>query len=333
MAGNPKQKVKLLFMAEIFLKYSDEKHCLPIKAIEEKLAEKGVICERKSIANDIAILKEAGMDIRKGNVPSRGFYLAERQFVMAELRMLIDAVQSSPFISRKKTRDLSEKLLSLTSESQAELLKSQVYTEVRKKSDNEEILHNIETIQNAINQGKKIRFIYHHRQLVNNIPVFDAGRDFVISPYATMWDSDKYYLVGNYEKYDDLSHYRIDRIKRVEILKDDARPFQQVCNYAEKFDVADYANRVFNMFSGENPEPIELECEMPLLDSIIETFGLNIPYKQISDDKFSVKVYAVANEGFARWVLNFAGGVVVKSPASLVQVLRKIVFKMNMTYR
>lgn len=333
MAGNPKQKVKLLFMAEIFLKYSDEKHCLPIKAIEEKLAEKGVICERKSIANDIQILKEAGMDIRKGNIPSRGFYLAERQFVMAELRMLIDAVQSSPFISRKKTRDLSEKLLSLTSESQAELLKSQVYTEVRKKSDNEEILHNIDTIQNAINQGKKVRFIYHHRQLVNNIPVFDAGKDFIISPYATMWDSDKYYLVGNYEKYNDLSHYRIDRMKRVEILKEDARPFRQVCTYAERFDVADYANKVFNMFSGDSPEPIELECEMALLDSIIETFGLNIPYRQISEDKFSVRVYAVANEGFARWVLNFAGGVVVKSPASLVQILRKIVFKMNMTYR
>lgn len=333
MAGNPKQKVKLLFLAEIFMKYSDEKHCLPIKAIEEKLLEKGVPCERKSIANDITILKEAGMDIRKGNIPSRGFYLAERQFVMAELRMLIDAVQSSPFISRKKTRDLSEKLLSLTSESQAELLKKQVYTDVRKKSDNEEILHNIDTLQNAINQGKKVRFIYHHRQLVNNIPVFDAGKDFIISPYATMWDSDKYYLVGNYEKYNDLSHYRIDRMKRVEILKDDVRPFQQVCNYAERFDVADYANKVFNMFSGDKPEPIELECEMPLLDSIIETFGLNIPYKQISDDKFSVRVYAVANEGFARWVLNFAGGVVVKSPASLVQILRKIVFKMNMTYR
>lgn len=333
MAGNPKQKVKLLFLAEIFLKYSDEKHCLPIKAIEEKLFEKGVPCERKSIANDIQILKEAGMDIRKGSVPSRGFYLARRQFVAAELRMLIDAVQSSPFISRKKTRDLSQKLLSLTSEAQAEVLKGQVYTDVRKKSDNEEILYNIDTLQNAINQGKKVRFIYHHRQLVNNIPVFDAGKDFIISPYATMWDSDKYYLVGNYEKYNDLSHYRIDRMKRVEILKEPARPFQQVCNYAERFDVADYANRVFNMFSGDNPEQIELECEMPLLDSIIETFGLNIPYRQISEDKFSVKVYAVANEGFARWVLNFAGGVVVKSPASLVQTLRKIVFRMNMTYR
>lgn len=333
MAGNPKQKLKLLYLAQILSERSDEDHCLSISMIEKMLGEKGITSERKSISSDIQVLKDAGFNILHGSTPVRGYYLADRRFELPELRLLVDAVQSSPFISRIKTRELTQKLKSLTSVYQAEQMGEQVYSDDRRKSDNEEILYSINTIHQAISEGKKIRFIYHHRQLVNNIPVFDAGKDFVISPYATIWANDKYYLVGNYGKYDDLSNYRIDRMKRVTLLDEKLRPHQEVCAYKDAFDAADYVNKVFNMFSGDQPEQIELECDANLLDSIIEYFGINIPFKQLSNGRFHVRVNAVANEGFARWVLGFAGGVEVKSPNSLVQILRRIIFRMNLSYR
>lgn len=333
MAGNPKQKQKLLYLAQILHEKSDEDHCLSIRAIEELLREKGVECERKSVSSDIQILRDAGMEIEHGSVPTRGYYLAERKFELPELRLLVDAVQSSPFISKMKSRELVDKLKSLTSQPQAEKICSSVYSDSRRKSDNEEILYSIYTINEAIDRKKKIRFIYHHRRLVNNIPVFDAGKDFVISPYATLWANDKYYLVGNYGKYDGLAHYRIDRMKRVTMLNEDIRPHSEVCEYTGEFDVADYAGKVFNMFSGDECVPIEMECDGNLLDSVIEYFGINIPFKQLANNRFHVRVNAVANEGFVRWVLSFAGGIEVKSPDSLVQMLRKVIFKMNMSYR
>lgn len=333
MSGNPKQKLKLLYIADILKKYTDEEHAMAVGEIIEHLEKEGIVAERKSVYNDIKVLRDYGMPIINGNEPVRGFFYAGGEFQLSELMMLIDAVQASPVITRKKTKEFIEKLRSMASVHQSQQLESQIYIDNRFKSENEEIYYNIDRIKQAVNRGVKIKFIYQRRQLVGNIPVLDTGREFVISPYATIWNDDKYYLVGNYDKYDDLSHYRIDKMKRVECTDEPARDFREVCGYTTRFDAADYTRRVFNMFAGANQRGVELICENRLLEAMIERFGISVPYKQIDSEHFMIKVYAVANDGLEQWILNFGGGVVVKSPSELRDSIKKRLESMLESYK
>lgn len=325
MAGNPKQKLKLLYIADFLRSSSDSEHPVSTTQISEYLAAQGIGAERKSIYNDIAILIEYGLPIERVYTPSRGYYLSDGTFEISELMMLVDAVQASPVITAKKTKLLTQKLCSLASKYQTDRLSNHIYINDRTKSTNEEIYYNLDRINSCINSGRKVRFIYQRRQLVGNLPVYDAGREFIISPYATIWNEDKYYLVGNYDKYDDLSHYRIDRMRHVESTRERARDFREVTNYTTRFDAADYSRKVFNMFSGTNQRTVELICENRLLEPIIERFGINIPYRQLDEGHFSVKTNVMMSDGLVNWIINFGGGVVVRAPAELrVRVKEKL---------
>lgn len=323
MAGNPNQKLKLLYIRDYLTRYSDENHPVTVNEIIAHLAENGITAERKSIYTDIEVLREYGMTIEKAATRARGYYVKPSGLRRSELMLLADAVYASPVISLKKTASLIGKLCDLVSVHQEKAIKRQyqIFADMTRgnvlKSDNEELYHNIETIHSAMLAGKKIRFMYHRRVLANSLPVFDSGREFIISPYAAMWNQDKYYVVGNYEKYDDLSHYRIDRMKKVTVLDEPIRPLREVSNYKSKIDTADYARRVFNMFAGAEPEYVELDCDIKLLETIIERFGINVPYRQTAPDRFTVKAYAVINDGFEKWLLGLGGGVVVRAPQEL----------------
>lgn len=332
MAGNPKQKLKLLYVADYLRRYSDDRHSVSVASIIEHLKGLGIDAERKSIYTDIGVLKEYGLPIEYSTTP-QGYYLDQTDFEPCELKLLIDAVKASPVISQRKTAALTRKLCAMTSVYNAEKLcpedKEPRHSAV--KSENEEFYYSIDQINDAILNGRKLRFIYHHRVLAGNLPVFDAGREFIISPYAAIWHQDKYYVVGNYEKYDDLSHYRIDHMKKVQCLSKPARPISEVSEY-ETFDAAEYTRRVFNMYAGSEPVPVELECEPRLLEAMIERFGINVPYRQLSGGRFMVRVNAVANEGFENWILNFGGGVVVRSPAELRQSIKRRLRAMSESY-
>lgn len=339
MAGNPKQKLKLLYIYDYLRKYSDETHSVAVSDIIAHLEENGINAERKSIYNDVEVLREYGLKIERGTTKQRGYYLDQKMFRKSELMLLADAVYASPVISQKKTLALIEKLCELVSVHQAKLIKKQYQLGSTAKwggmlkSDNEEFYHNIEVIQSAILKGKRIRFMYHRRVLANNLPVFDCGREFIISPYAAMWNQDKYYIIGNYDKYDDLSHYRIDRMRKVTVLDTPIRHLREVSVYKDKFDTADYARRVFNMYAGSEPSYVELECDMKLLEPIIERFGINVPYKQLSENRFIVKAYAVINDGLEKWLLNLGGGVTVRAPQQLRESMVRRLEAMLKEYR
>ncbi len=329
MAGNPKQKLKLLYIADFMRRYSDEQHVVSVSDIIAYLDKQGVQAERKSIYNDLAVLREYGMDIERSTAPQQGYFLAQTEFEPCELMLLMDTIQASPVISQRKTASLTRKLCSMTSVYIAEKLCPGIndgHPEVshsRVKTENEEFYYSIDQIHTAIMNGQKLRFIYHHRRLAGNLPVFDAGREFVISPYAAIWHQDKYYVVGNYEKYDDLSHYRIDHMKKVQCVSQPARPLSEVSDYTDAFDPADYTRKVFNMYAGSEPVVVELECEERLLEAMIERFGISVPYRQLADGRFSVKAHAIAGEGFENWILNFGGGVVVRAPAELRRSIKQ----------
>ncbi|MDR1002742.1 MAG: WYL domain-containing protein [Oscillospiraceae bacterium] len=334
MAGNPNQKLKLLYLAQFLQNNTDEEHCASIKDISEMLASHGVTSERKSLYKDIEALNTVGFEIVKGYTPSRGYCIGKRQFELAELRLLIDAVESSPIIPPERTSELTRKLKSLTSVHLSEQLGGVLYTENQVKSTNEEILNNIDCIHRAIRLKKKIKFTYSHMVLKDNIPSFSEGREFVISPYAAIWNSDKYYLVGNYEKYNDLSHYRIDRMRAAECTAQDIRHYSEVSEYSDVFDCADYSRKIFNMYSGSESVPIELLCDNSVLEAIIDKFGVFAKFEELPEEgKFAVLGEGIINSGLVRWIINFGGAVFAKSPPKLVQEVQKMLYSMRDSYK
>jgi len=317
MAGQKNTKLKLLYMKDILERYSDEQHILNSFDIAEKLENVyGLVCERKSIYKDIDVLMDYGLDIIKTRSPKNGFFLASGKFETAEIRLLSDAVQAADFITKSKTKQLVEKIESMTSVYSADTLKKQVYIDNRAKSTNETVFYVIDALDTAIKSGKKVSFNYTRRKLDEKYAAKKETRSFTLSPYALIWSDDHYYLVANNEKYDNLMNVRIDRISQVEILEEKARSFNEVSSYKNYFDVADYVSKTFNMFSGST-EIIELRCNNTLLEEIFDRFGERVNTRFYDDNRFLLRTEANISEGLCSWIMQFGTGIEVVSPRSL----------------
>ena len=309
-------KIRLLAILDLLKEFSDEEHPLSSTDLIQKLEEAGIPCDRKAIYRDIAALTEWGADIMITHSPKQGYFIATREFSIPEIRLLMDAVSTAPFITTKKTKELLHKFSSFMSKYQAETLFRQIYIEQRIKFENEEIYYTIDAIHNAITAGKKISFQYYHQVITGNTAHLDDGREFTISPYALVWANDRYYLVGNYEKYDTVSNYRLDRMKHVEMTKKNARPFSEVSEYRGYFDTADYLKKTFNMYSGQ-PQEIELQCELSLLEIILDKFGRGIRFLNQGEGTFRVKAEVYVSEGLVEWLLQYGARIVVLAPTEL----------------
>ncbi len=323
MAGVQKSKLKLLYLADILKKKTDENNCLAATELCDLLAELDIPAERKSIYKDIDILREYGFDIiHTGSKNRGGYFLGAREFELAELRLLSDAVQAANFISQKKTNSLVEKIESFASENQAKQLHSQVYVDNRPKCKNEKIYYTISDLDNAINNGVKVSFTYTRRKITDEFKTASEDKKFTVSPYALIWSEDHYYLVCNNEKYDNLMNLRIDKIKDVEITKEKARHFSEVSDYKNNFDSADYAAKLFNMYSGE-PKPIELVCQNDLLEPMLDRFGENVRLQKVDEEHFLLRTNAAVSDGLTAWVLGFGGRVKVRMPNDLIYDIKK----------
>lgn len=318
-------KKKFFAVFEILNKYSDEDH--PINAYEIlELLERyyDITAERKSIYRDIETLKECGVDIEKAVSTKDGYYMASRRFEVAEIRMLNDAILSARSVSKKKTGEIIKKLRQELSVYQSQKIESQTYYDNRVKVANEQIFYIIDTIGTAISQNKKIVFNYSHKEIINNKICKGKSRQFIISPYALIWNDDKYYLVGNYDKYNDISHYRLDRMEMVEILDSPSRYFGEVCEYKNKFDAGDYAAKTFQMYSGKN-EIIELVCDIDILEKMLDRFGNKAAYINYGENKFIVRAKGYVSKGLVDWLLQFADKCYIREPADLREsVLRRV---------
>ncbi|MBO5395368.1 MAG: WYL domain-containing protein [Clostridia bacterium] len=321
MAGKQNSKLKLLYLKDIFMKYSDEEHILNAMDIAEHLLQYGIECERKSIYKDIDILIEYGLDIIKTTKPRNGYFLASREFEIAELRLINDAIQSAGFISKKKTTSLLNKTDSLLSIYQADRLKGQVFIDRRNKCTNEEIFYNIDALDTAIKNEKKVRLNYSRRKLDEKYTAANESREFKLSPYALVWSNDHYYLIANNEKYDNLMNLRIDRIKKVEILDSPRRHISEVSEYKNSFDTADYVSKTFNMFSGR-PEMTQLKCKTEILEEMLDRFGEKISIKKSEDGWFYVYDELFVNDGLASWIMQFGDKIEVIYPAVLKSMIK-----------
>jgi len=322
MATASKNKLRLLHMIEILRTKTDEDHHLTASQLIGELESLGFSVDRKSIYDDIQTLTDFGYNIILTHSPKKGYFLAQREFELAEVRLLTDAVQSAHFISEKKSRNLIEKIEKYVSCYQAASIRDQVYIESRAKTKNEQIYYNIDKINTAIKQGKQIYFRYKRRKFSDKYTTVTEEKEFCVNPYAMIWSNDHYYLICNNPKYDNLMHIRIDKMVGVEITDTRARGFSEVSEYEDKFDSADYAKKHFNMFSGDT-QTIELVCDNSLIEQILDYFGETTEIRTEKEGTFTLKVKAAASDGFISWIMQFGNKVYIKSPAEMRLQLRQ----------
>lgn len=316
-------KLKLLYIKDFLEKNSDEDHPVSVERISEMLEEKGIECERKSIYSDVKTLKEYGTDIASVKRPASGYAVLSRDFEVPEIRLLIDAVQAADFITPKKTKELISKMGTLCSIWQSKALQKQVYIENRVKCTNEEIYYNIDVVSRAIQQKKKISFVYYKRKLNDGEKVITSDeKEFTVSPYALIWSNDHYYLVSNNEKYDNLMHTRIDRMKKVHITEDRARDFSEVSEYKNYFDAADYSSKSFNMYSGDT-QRLVISCDNSILEEIVDRFGDEGIRADKDESRFVLSAQCVISEGLASWVMQFGNKVEILEPKKLREDVKK----------
>ena len=324
-------KLKILYIVDILRKFSDEEHPLNATEICEHLAKYDIRAERKAIYDDIENLIYYGYDIVKTRTPKAGFFMASRELEIPEIYLLTDAVQSADFITPKKTRELVGKLESMMSKQQARERERSIYIGYSHKCDNEEIYINIDMLRQAIEEGKKISLKYRTRQIDDSRKISFKEKNFVLSPYALVWMDDHYYLVCNNEKYNNLMHLRIDRMKSVNLLNEKSRHFSEVSEYKERFDIADYASKTFNMFGGRLCE-IELSCSFELLEQVIDRFGEKIHIIGVSDRRFSFRTKGLISEGFVGWIMQFGVDMEVTAPEELRSMIKSKIGLLQKAY-
>ena len=314
MAKSPNQKLKLLYLVDILERRTDEKHPMTAAQLIDELDKLGVSAERKSIYDDINQLIDFGYDIvhNKARI-SGGYYMASRRFELAELKVLVDSVQASRFISAKKTRELIDKLEKLCSVHEEKQLKRQVYVLNRIKTDNESIFYNVDYIHEAIHCNKQISFQYYEWNAAKEMKLKRAGARYIISPISLIWDDENYYLVG-YEKDHGIRHYRVDKMKAIAVLEESRL---EESGYRD-FDPAVYSNKVFGMYGGES-ETVTLSFPMKLTGVMLDRFGKDVLLKKESEEVYRVRTDVVISGHFFGWLAGLGKQVRIISPDSVRQ--------------
>lgn len=310
MPKDRNQKLKILYIAQILMEQTDEEHPVTTEEILEQLEQLGIAAECKSVYSDIEALKRFGLDIicRRGR--GGGYFLAARSFELPELRLLVDAVQSSRFITQKKSAQLVEKLGSLASRYQAEQLRRDVYVPNRIRSMNESIYYNIDEIHAAIVGGRQISFDYFEYN-VNKEKVYrHGGERYQVSPYTLMWNDEKYYLVAYDGQQRAIRHYRVDKMEKI-VVEQAARAGEQAF---QALDLATYSATLFGMFGGETTG-VTLRVRDHLAGVMMDRFGHDVRIDNQNDGWFLLGVSVALSPQFYGWLFGFGTDVELIAPA------------------
>ena len=308
-SGNPNQKLKMLYLYKIFNERTDELHPVTVNDLTQILREYGVSAERKALYDDIENLQRFGMDIITIKGRANSYYLGSREFELPELKLLADAVCSAKFLTAKKSNSLLKKIESLASIHEGKEIQRQVFVIDRVKSMNERIYINVDTIHRAINEGKQISFKYFDYGL-DKSQIFRPGLR-VASPYALTWNDEKYYLIAYYLKYSDkMTNFRVDRMVDITILD------EPKIEYPNKFDISDYLNSTFSMFSGDTIDVV-LKFDNSLINAAIDRFGKDASIKSHDECSFTVRARIKPEAPFYGWLFQFGNKVSVLSPESV----------------
>lgn len=313
------QKLKPLYIMNYLLQNSDEDHLVSMSQLIEHLAAHGIPSERKSVYDDIEALRVFGLDIvQGGSGKNAGYYIANRSFELPELKLLVDSVQSSKFITHKKTATLIKKIETLASIHEAQLLNRQVYVKNRIKTMNESIYYNIDAIQSGISQNKKIQFKYFEYTVQKTRHYRKDGAFYVVSPFAMTWDDENYYLVAFDSQAGIIKHYRVDKMTEISSTEED----RDGLDAYQALDMAVYARKVFGMFSGEE-ESVQLRFENHLVGAVLDRLGQDVFIIADGDDHFTVRADVVVSPQFFAWVTGFGAAAQIIGPDDVVEKMRQ----------
>ena len=326
-AGEAKEKnmikSRMVVLAQMFYEHTDQEHPMTGQEILEYLKEHDVPANEKTLRGDIKLLQDLGLDIVKVISRPNLFYWGERQFELPELKLLVDAVASSRFITKKKSNALGKKLAQLASENQRKDLRRHIQATNRVKSENESIYYSVNTVNEAIGRRKKIRFQYTEFGPDLKEILRGDGEVYELSPYALLWNEDYYYVVGWSDKHKNVSVFRVDRMSRTEVMDEKAvkRP--------KGFNLDDYSMPIFDMFEGYERVPVELEVKNELAKYIVDRFGTKLKTQQVSDDHFTVTVEVSLSPPFYAWVFQFNGEMRILSPKNAVKEISNMASNIN----
>lgn len=320
-------KLKILYLMKILLENTDEQHQLTVNELIKKLREYGITAERKSIYSDIELLREFGLDIICEKGRANKYFVGLRDFELPELKLLVDAVQSSRFITYKKSEELIKKLERLTSIHEAKELHRQVIVADRVKTMNESIYYNVDVIHKAIKNNKQIKFKYFDYNLDKQIEFRRNGEWYFASPYALTWSDDNYYMIAYYERYNEISNFRVDRMATVQIVKKERIMHEDT----KSFNVAEYSKKFFRMFSGET-ETVKLQFDNSLINVVIDRFGKDVVINKQDNGHFTITVDVVATNTFLGWLFMFGDKVKILSPEYLINDMKNMAKKVLCNY-
>ena len=333
MAKGQNQKAKLLYLARILSQQTDQEHPMTIARMMDLLHAQGVdVRDRKSLYDDLETLRVFGMDIEKQREGrSVGYYVAGREFELPELKLLVDAVQSSRFITHNKTNQLIRKVESLASVHQARQLQRQVYVTRRIKAMNESIYYTVDALHEAIDSGKQIRFHYFEWALGRGRERVEkrlrrGGGWYQVSPFSLVWDNENYYLVAFETESGTVRHYRVDKMQNLTVtdLPREGLP--------ESFDPAAYAGSLFGMYNGVQ-ETVKLRFENSLIGVVADRFGREVFLSPDGDSHFTVTTKVAVSPQFLSWVFSFGPQAQILSPEPVRNQFLQLLHETEANYK
>lgn len=316
MAKGDGQKLKLLYILKILNEQTDENHPITTKTLIDALADYDVSAERKTIYRDIECLITFGYDII--SLQSRiggGYYMASREFELPELKLLVDAVQASRFITLRKSKQLIGKIEKLAGKNDARQLQRQVYVAGRIKTENESIYYNIDYIHRAIQNNEQVTFQYLEWTIEKELRAKRDGQTYQVSPWMLTWKDENYYLVAYEEKDHKIKHYRVDKMSNIKSKKGIMRIGEEAL---DSFDIAAYTNRTFGMFGGET-QSVTLQLPNHLVGVAIDRFGREVSIRKRDEAFFSVRVDVAVSGQFFGWITGLGEGITILTPESVKQ--------------
>lgn len=306
------KKSRILHILRLLYEKTDEQNPLCSTEIIGYLAGLGINVHRTTIAADAQLLVEAGFDVVTVRSSPNKYFIGNRQFELPELKLLVDAVESSKFITSKKSTQLVQKIMLLISAHQAEELSRQICIGRRIKPNNEMIYYTVDVIQQAMHENKKIKFRYFEYAPNKERVLKNDGYRYEFSPYALFWNEDHYYIIGYSDKHKKIIKFRVDRIEKAEITPKQAIP------KPSGFDSAVYANQIFEMYDGKT-KMVELKCANELMKVIIDRFGEDVETEIIDDEHFKIKATVSVSPTFFGWVFGFVGKMSIISPTDAIE--------------
>ena len=323
------QKLKLLYIMDYLLQYSDAEHPVTVRQLIAHLAAHDIAAERKSLYDDIEALRTYGLDVEQvADGHFYGYYVASRRFELPELKLLVDSVQSSKFITQRKTNALIKKIETLASSYDAQRLQRQVYVAGRVKTMNESIYYNVDAVHAGISEDKKIRFRYFEYTVAKERRYRRDGAYYIVSPYALTWDDENYYMVAYETETDSIRHYRVDKMTNIATVDE---PRDGAAAY-RSLDMAMYSRKVFGMFSGTE-ERVRLRFANHLVGAVLDRLGQDASIIPDGAEHFTVSADVVVSPQFFAWLCGFGADAHLLAPASAAEQMKAYIEEIAALYR